>query len=258
MGSRERKLKILLVEDNPNDATWLEHILETSRAYPVQIIPATSIRGALEHLGHDAPHCVLLDLSLPDSQGVDSVRRIVEADAQTPIVVLTGGDEQLGLDAVRAGAQDFLVKGEVDGDHILRQVLWAVARAGVTASRVHVTPPGAAGDPVAALDAAAVTVDGDVRIVETNPAFDALVRSVGGMEGKPLTDVVSVDSVFDVYSAVRAVALGGSTTARLAFPVAHPSGDLVRTATAVRLVPDPGTTAVVIVVVDDAAAASAP
>ena len=80
MGSRERKLKILLVEDNPRDVSWLEHMLETSRAYPVQIIPASDLRGALEHLDRDAPHCVLLDLSLPDSEGVDSVRHVVERD----------------------------------------------------------------------------------------------------------------------------------------------------------------------------------
>jgi DNA-binding NarL/FixJ family response regulator len=253
MGSRERKLKILLVEDNPSDATWLEHMLETSRAYPVQIIPATSLRGALDHLGRDAPHCILLDLSLPDSQGVDSVRHIVEVDPQTPIVVLTGADDQLGLDAVRAGAQDFLVKGDVSGDEVLRHVLWAVARASVMASRVHSSPAGIIGGPVAVIEAPAVTTDPDLRIVETNEAFDALVRSVGGMEGKPLTDVVEVDSVFDVFSAIRPVVQGQQSTARVAFPVIHPTGPIPRHATALRLVDDPANTAVVLVVIDDAA-----
>ncbi len=250
MGSRERKLKILLVEDNPNDASWLEHMLDTSRAYPVQLIPATSLRGALEHLSRDAPHCILLDLSLPDSQGVDSVRHIVEVDPQTPIVVLTGADEQLGLDAVRAGAQDFLVKGEVSGDQILRHVLWAVARASVMASRTHHAPAGLAGGPVALIEAPAVTADADMRIVETNDAFDALVRSVGGMEGKPLTDLIAVDSVFDVFSSIRPVAQGQQATARIKFPVNHPTGPVPLEASVLRLVDDPASTAVVLVVVD--------
>lgn len=250
MGSRERKLKILLVEDNPRDVSWLEHMLETSRAYPVQIIPASDLRGALEHLERDAPHCVLLDLSLPDSEGVDSVRHVVERDPQIPVVVLTGADEQLGLDAVRAGAQDFLVKGEVSGDDILRHVLWAVARASVAAARAHVHPPGVFADLVAVIEGPAATLDSEIRIVETNVAFDALVRDVSPKTGKPLTDFVHVNSVWDVFGTLRKIATGERASARLDVPVAvHGSADPHR-ATALRLVPDPANPAVVLLAVD--------
>ena len=256
MGSSERKLKILLVEDNPNDATWLEHMIDTSRAYPVELLSATTIRGAIERLESDPPHCVLLDLSLPDSDGVTSVRRLVEADPQTPIVVLTGAEDELGLDAVRSGAQDFLVKGEVSGDQILRHVLWAVARASVVAARSGgPRRAGIDGGPASLLEAAAVTVDAELRIVEANAAFEAMARTVGGLVGRPLTDLVAVDSLFDVYSALRPVASGAVDVVDLSFPLERGDGVEHRRATGLRLVADPVTTAVVLVVVEERAQA---
>lgn len=250
MGRSERKLKILLVEDNPNDATWLEHMIETSRAFPVELESATTIRGAIEHMERNPPHCVLLDLSLPDSNGVESVRRIVATDPQTPVVVLTGADDQLGLDAVRSGAQDFLVKGEVSGDQILRHVLWAVARASVVAARSGgARRAGAGGGPAAQIEAPAVTVDADVRIVEVNDAFEALVRAVGGLEGTPLTDNVAVDAVFDVYSAIRPVVGGEQDMARMPFVLERAGGVERRGAVVVRLAADPATTAAALVVI---------
>ncbi len=72
---------------------------------------------------------VLLDLSLPDSEGLDSIVRVHEKVPEIPIVILTGqDDEQLALKAVRAGAQDYLVKGQGDGNLLLRAMRYAIER----------------------------------------------------------------------------------------------------------------------------------
>lgn len=230
----ERKLKILLVEDNPHDATWLEHLLGTTSAFPYQLLPATSLAGAIAALETDPPHCVLLDLSLPDSQGVESVKRMVEADPATPIVVLTGDDDQSGLDAVRSGAQDFLVKGKATGDEILRCVLWAVARAGVVAARGgprHMTAVG----PVAGVEGPAVAVDREMRICEANVAFEDLIRSDRGVTGRPLTDFIPVDAVLDTFQKLKPVAQGDVQMVGLPFHIDRNKGPETHRAIAIRL-----------------------
>ena len=230
----ERRLKILLVEDNPHDATWLEHLLATTSAFPYQLLPATTLAGAIEALDTDPPHCVLLDLSLPDSQGVDSVKRMVEADPATPIVVLTGDDDNSGLDAVRSGAQDFLVKGRVSGDEVLRCVLWAVARAGVVAARGGPRRMTAVG-PVAGVEGAAVAVDGEMRICEANHAFEDLIRSDRGLVGRLLTDFLPVDAVLDTFQRLKPVAQGEVEMVGLPLVIDRSSRSETHRAVAVRL-----------------------
>lgn len=118
-------IQILLVEDNPGDARLVVEMLREDSSADFRLTHVTTVREAIDHLtmnvhGIDG---VLLDLSLPDEHGVETVRRIVAAARYSVVVVMTGaGDDEMGKEAMREGAQDYLVKGQVDG-RLLRRVL---------------------------------------------------------------------------------------------------------------------------------------
>ncbi|SDC11746.1 PP2C family protein-serine/threonine phosphatase [Actinokineospora iranica] len=125
VASREL-VRVLLVEDDPGDALLVEELLAEVNA-PFRLTRAHSVREAEPLLaGQD---CVLLDLGLPDASGLQALRQLEQARADVAVVVLTGlADEQQGMAAVAAGAQDYLVKGQVDGDLLSRVIRYAVER----------------------------------------------------------------------------------------------------------------------------------
>ncbi len=120
------QVQVLLVEDDDGDALLVEELLlEVGAAVVVQ--RARSLTQAKSLLADAA--CVLLDLGLPDSQGLNGLRQLLQHDPEAAVVVLTGeADEYLGERAVRAGAQDYLVKGEVAGHMLDRVIRYAVER----------------------------------------------------------------------------------------------------------------------------------
>ncbi|WP_157440682.1 PP2C family protein-serine/threonine phosphatase [Actinokineospora inagensis] len=126
MASRD-VVRVLLVEDDAGDALLVEELLADVNA-PIRLTRAHSLAEAQPLLaGQD---CVLLDLGLPDASGLQALRRLEDAGGGVAVVVLTGlADEQQGVAAVAAGAQDYLVKGQVDGDLLSRVIRYAVERA---------------------------------------------------------------------------------------------------------------------------------
>ncbi|MFQ5858400.1 MAG: response regulator [Anaerolineae bacterium] len=122
-------IKILLVEDNPGDARLIREMLAEARDAPFHLEWADRLVSGLELLTVDGTDAVLLDLSLPESQGLDTFLTVRSHAPEAPIIVLTGlGDEALALEAVRKGAQDYLVKGEVDGRLLIRSLRYAIER----------------------------------------------------------------------------------------------------------------------------------
>ena len=120
------RLRVLLVEDDDGDAFLVRELLAEVNA-PVELTVAASLREATPHLRR--VDCVLLDLGLPDAQGIDGLRRVLGAASQVAVCVLTGlEDEHLGIAAVAEGAQDYLVKGTVDGVVLTRALRYAVER----------------------------------------------------------------------------------------------------------------------------------
>src|SRR4051794_2770037 len=121
-----RPLRVLLVEDDEGDALIVEDLLEHSAA-TVSLMHVHSLREALEvAAGHD---CALLDLNLPDTTGIAGLQRLREAATDLAILVLTGlDDERRGVEALAAGAQDYLIKGHVDGPLLGRSIRYAVER----------------------------------------------------------------------------------------------------------------------------------
>lgn len=128
---------VLLVEDNPDDAEILRELLAEVRA-PVRLTTVDSLRAAEPLLARGNIDLILLDLSLPDSQGLATVERALAAAPRIPILVLTGlEDEVLGAAAVHAGAQDYLVKGQADGAGLLRAMRYARERHRLLAARTE-------------------------------------------------------------------------------------------------------------------------
>lgn len=119
-------LRVLLVEDDEGDAVLVRELL-TDAAVPVDLVWAPSLGGA-ERLWSPGMDCVLLDLQLPDASGLDGLHRLLRRGA-VAVVVLTGlDDHQLGVTAVGAGAQDYLIKGQIDGHSLERVIRYAVQR----------------------------------------------------------------------------------------------------------------------------------
>jgi PAS domain S-box-containing protein len=127
-GTGAAELKVLLVEDNPADARLVREMLKDAHR-PVALTHAPRLRDALECLRTTGFNAILLDLNLPDSEGMNTFLRARAEAMQAPIVVLTGlADEEVAARAVREGAQDYLVKAEVDGPLLYRAIRYAVER----------------------------------------------------------------------------------------------------------------------------------
>jgi two-component system cell cycle sensor histidine kinase/response regulator CckA len=122
-------IRALLVEDNPGDARlFLELVRETGAGY-LKLEHVDRLEKALARLSDEHFDVVLLDLSLPDEQGLATLLRTHAHAPKVPIVILTGlDDEAMAVRAVRAGAQDYLVKGRVDGDLLVRSMRYATER----------------------------------------------------------------------------------------------------------------------------------
>ena len=120
-------VNVLLVEDDDGDALLVEDLLEETLS-EAQITRARTFGEALAKLDSSID-CVLLDLKLPDAEGLDTVVRVRAQAPGIPLIVLTGlDDEAAGAGAVGAGAQDYLVKGNVDGGQIARAIRYAIGR----------------------------------------------------------------------------------------------------------------------------------
>lgn len=122
-------LKILLIEDHAGYPDLLRDILSEENHPSYEIESASALKSGLDKLSKNPYDGVLLDLSLPDSQGLNTFTAVHAKAPFTPIVILTGHDDQnLALEAIRLGAQDYLVKGRVDGKILASVIRFAIER----------------------------------------------------------------------------------------------------------------------------------
>ncbi|HKP74684.1 MAG TPA: ATP-binding protein [Longimicrobiaceae bacterium] len=127
--SQPPPLRILLVEDNPGDARLIRETLRDAGSLAFELAHADRLAAALPALEAGAADVALLDLSLPDAHGLETVNRALAAAPGVPIVVLTGlDDETVAVQAVQAGAQDYLVKGQVEPGTLARALRYAMER----------------------------------------------------------------------------------------------------------------------------------
>lgn len=121
-------LKILVVEDNPGDAALLENMLnEAAISFEMKCVERLS--AGIQLLKSDSFDVILLDLGLPDSYGLETLRKLNKAEPAAPVIVLTGlADETAGTEAVKTGAQDYLIKGQIDKNQLSRAISHAIER----------------------------------------------------------------------------------------------------------------------------------
>ena len=121
-------LTLLLIEDNPGDARLFQEMLNELRG-EYQITWVQTLTDAKKEIAQKKCHLVLCDLGLPDSQGLETAYAVIAADLDMPIIILTGqDDEQLALEAIKAGVQDYLVKNSISPELLRRTIRYAIER----------------------------------------------------------------------------------------------------------------------------------
>lgn len=182
----EESLRVLLVEDNRADAVLLQEMLVRAQPGHFDIIWEDRLGKASARLEGQAFDVVLLDLSLPDSQGLATLEAIHGVAVTVPIVVVTGAeDENLALQAIRQGAQDYLVKGTLSARGMARVIHYAVDRRRVEenlresqrremAAEALATAARTAQDTIRAMSEGVLILDMKGRILSVNPAMEQL------------------------------------------------------------------------------------
>ncbi len=133
-----RLLRVLAVEDNPGDAILVREMLRDADPLGFELVHSPTLAAGIDVMLDLEPDCVLLDLSLPDAQGLDALAQIRSVALDVPVIVLSGrSDERMAVRAVQEGAQDYLIKGQVDARLLARAINYAVERKRVEAELAH-------------------------------------------------------------------------------------------------------------------------
>lgn len=125
----KRHIKVLLIEDNPGDVRLIWEILSEVRNSPFYLNVADTLLKGLQEIEKAEPDVILLDLTLPDSNGIYTLNRVKDKAKEIPIVIITGYDDEItAIQSLKEGAQDYLVKGRTDTDLLKRALLYAIER----------------------------------------------------------------------------------------------------------------------------------
>jgi PAS domain S-box-containing protein len=209
--------EVLIIEDNPGDVGLLKVMLQEETSNNTVLVHVECMSDAERYLGNQSADMILLDLGLPDAQGVEAVRRARAAAPRTPLVVLTGfEDDSLALRALQEGAQDYLVKGEMETRGLLRALRYAAERKAmqdalfVEMQRAQVT--------LDSIGDAVICTDNAANITFLNLAAENLTGWSGpSAVGRPVTDILRLPDASKLYSAANPAATpaGQSRTAPL-------------------------------------------
>ncbi|MDD1764296.1 MAG: response regulator, partial [Methanobacteriaceae archaeon] len=127
-----KEIKVLLVEDNPGDVIIIREMFKEIYGIHFKVTHADGLHKGIKHLNNNDFDILLLDLNLPDSQGLETFRSINQNAQDLPIIILTGfSDEELAISSVGEGAQDYLVKGQIDSQLLARSIKYAIERKGI-------------------------------------------------------------------------------------------------------------------------------
>jgi DNA-binding response OmpR family regulator len=173
-----RPIQVLLVEDNREHSELLARLLGMSEHPKFNVASAPALADGITKLSQAGHDIVLLDISLPDSQGMETIRRMNAAAPAVPIVVLSGtADVTLAIEMVQEGAQDYLVKGHVDTHLLLRSIQYAIERkrTQVAAQQLNAELEARVKERTSALEAANVALEREIG--ERRHAEEQLVKS---------------------------------------------------------------------------------
>jgi PAS domain S-box-containing protein len=129
MNVKVSQIKVLLVEDNPGDARLIRALLDDAGSIQYVLKHSNTLTDGLVALSENAPDVILLDIGLPDISGLDSVPVIKNLAPKLPIIMLTGlDDENTAISCLHLGVQDYLVKGKIDSELLVRSIRYAIER----------------------------------------------------------------------------------------------------------------------------------
>ncbi|MEI6502412.1 MAG: ATP-binding protein [Armatimonadota bacterium] len=188
----EKPIHLLLVEDDPDDAFLLRDMLDEAAAGQFTLVHAKRLDEALPLARTEPLDVALLDLSLPDSLGLETFQRLHQEAPELAVVVLTGlDDESLAVTAVREGAQDYLVKGQVSGSLLVRSIRYAIERQRTSYYRALLTEREKFDAAVSQMSDGIVVTDGDWRIASANRTACALLNlPVDDWQNLPLDEAL--------------------------------------------------------------------
>lgn len=122
-------INILLIEDNPPDCRLIEEYLKESEAFKFTLLLAGRLSTGFDHISKKDLDIILVDLGLPDSQGIATVEKVLKKETGLPIIILTGLDDiEKTKDALHKGIQDYLVKGQFDGRILVKSIIFSIER----------------------------------------------------------------------------------------------------------------------------------
>lgn len=122
-------IDVLLIEDNPGDVRLIQELMKEIGNGKFNLLYKDNLTDGMQILNEKNFHVILLDLSLPDSEGLQTLENILVKTTNVPIIVLTGTDDQiLAIEAVKSGAQDYLIKGKVNGILLERSIFYSIER----------------------------------------------------------------------------------------------------------------------------------
>ncbi len=198
-------IHVLLFEDNPGDALLFREYFRETEFIKIELDTVDRLRTGLEHLAQKDPDIILLDLGLPDSQGLETFTQVYAQAPNVPIIILTGLNElNLSLKAVREGAQDYLVKGEISGDLLVRAIRYAIER-----KRAKKT-----------LDESEQEYS---KLFETSPVAISLVEVICDAEGRPNNyRFLHVNPAYERFAHAKASEIVGRTVLEIA-PQTNPA-----------------------------------
>jgi PAS domain S-box-containing protein len=125
-------IKILLVEDNPGDVVIIREMLKETQNNDFEVTVADNLEGGIKYLMNEDFDILLLDLNLPDSEGIETFDSINQIAQNLPIIILTGlADEEIAISVVGKGAQDYLIKGQTDGQLLTKSIKYSIERKGI-------------------------------------------------------------------------------------------------------------------------------
>jgi PAS domain S-box-containing protein len=226
------RLKILLVEDNRADAVLLQEMLSGGQTESFDLIWVDRLGKALGTLPSQTFDAVLLDLQLPDAKGLETLDQLHAAAPTLPIVIVTGAeDENMAMQAIRQGAQDYLVKGTLSARSIIRVIRYAIDRRRVEENlreaqrremeaQAAVTAARTARDTINAMSEGVLILDMQGRILLANPAMERL----SGFSAEAAVGRKARDFLGDFITPEHRVMVDDSLTSLLEgrLPDAHP------------------------------------
>ena len=125
----KEEISVLIIEDNPGDARLIEEMLKEAKRFQFNFFNQKTLSEGLEELLKNEIDVILLDLNLPDCTGLNTISIIRDKVETMPIIILTGrDDEDLAINSLKLGMQDYLVKGKIDPILLERSILYAIGR----------------------------------------------------------------------------------------------------------------------------------